>query len=124
MILSLTKDPAGKVGLTEVPSEMVIYLNYSKKHRMTEIHTIDDIYYAHGPWEFWCDGLRSSSESFAIVDRGIMAQITKIKHIDKFGVAYFEVEVKSTTKRCTLSKSTADFLIDNLKISSKSGSLK
>jgi hypothetical protein len=126
MILSLTKDPAGKLGLCEVPSENVIFLHYSKKLRMTVIHTVDDLFYGHGPLEFWCDGLRKTGEAFAIVDRGIMAQVSLIKHIDNdmyARYAYFDDEIKDTSKRCTLSKPNADVLFGKLNIGNKARSL-
>ncbi|MNI94384.1 hypothetical protein D3C73_1524820 [compost metagenome] len=57
-----------------------------------------------GPLRFWENALEKGGANFLRIDRGILVNVDRVKAVDStFYLAYFELPITNTAKRCTMS---------------------
>ncbi|MGF7050771.1 DNA-binding LytR/AlgR family response regulator [Paenibacillus sp. DS2015] len=104
--LTVTKDIDGNTGLTTLKIDDILFFEYDGRTDRIIVQLKDETYYTVGTLRYWNKVLNNSGYKFKLVDRNNMVNMNKIKMLDKiFKVAYFETDISSRSKRCTVSSS-------------------
>lgn len=102
--LTVTTDPDGSKGLESLRIDEIIFLESNPKIKEGLIvHTREKEYYTIGSLRYWTSILNNTGYNFSIVDRSNSINVERIVWLDKmYKVAYFERELNSKSKRCTI----------------------
>lgn len=117
--LSVTRDIDGESGIVSLRGQDILFLEWSGKDDRVIVHTMDEKFYVTGTLKYWSNALNNSGFTFRDVDRNNLVNVDRIVRIDSvFKIAYFESEVRSNSKHCTMSikkyrKFEQEFLSDN-----------
>ncbi|NOU80597.1 hypothetical protein GC101_17170 [Paenibacillus sp. LMG 31459] len=123
MYLTVTEDEQG-AGLQQVAIEEILYMQFDNGI-LIAVYTENGNFFTVGPLRFWEAVFRKANLNFIRLDRGILANLDKIKVVDSdYKIAYFDDFISGATKRCTMSMSGYRTFCDvsGLKYKSKSSS--
>jgi DNA-binding LytR/AlgR family response regulator len=102
--LTVTENEEGK-GIQQIKVEDILYMQFDNRLSIA-VHTEEKQYVAVGPLRFWEAAFEKAGLNFMRVDRGVLANVDKIKVVDKeFKLAYFDENIEKETKSCTMSSS-------------------
>lgn len=102
--LTVTENENGD-GMQQIGVEDILYMQFDNKMSIS-VHTKLGHYVAVGPLRFWEAAFDKAGLKFMRLDRGVLANLEKIKAIDAdFKLAYFDLVVERETQRCTMSSS-------------------
>ncbi|AIQ69510.1 LytTR family DNA-binding domain-containing protein [Paenibacillus graminis] len=95
VILSVTKDHAGKRGLYPLPVEDILYLRFSSKYRCVVVTTAVREYYTTGTLNYWTEVINNSGFRFSLADRTASINLMKVVQVDRFSkTAFFDGDEK------------------------------
>ncbi|WP_379136466.1 LytTR family transcriptional regulator DNA-binding domain-containing protein [Paenibacillus sp. sgz500958] len=101
--ISVSKDSEANEGLMQLAIDDILYIEYSRKPDRIIFHTMQEMYYSLGTLTYWQNALCNSGFNFRLVDRTNVINLDKIVQMDGvFHVAYFEEQITSQSKRCTM----------------------
>lgn len=90
-------------GIQQINVEEILYMQFDNRLSIA-VHTEEKQYVAVGPLRFWEAAFEKAGLNFMRVDRGILANVEKIKVVDNyFKLAYFDTKIDKQTKSCTMS---------------------
>lgn len=102
IFLTVTDNEEGE-GIKQIRVEDILYMQFDNRLSIA-VHTEKNHYIAVGPLRFWESAFEKAGLNFMRVDRGVLANVDKIKVVDKdFKLAYFDMNIEKQTKRCTMS---------------------
>lgn len=102
--LTVTENEEGK-GIQQIKVEDILYMQFDNRLSIA-VHTQKNHYVAVGPLRFWEAAFEKAGLNFMRVDRGVLANVDKIKVVDKeFKLAYFDTNIEKGAKSCTMSSS-------------------
>jgi DNA-binding LytR/AlgR family response regulator len=102
--LTVTDNEEGE-GLKQIKVEDILYMQFDNRLSIA-VHTENNHYIAVGPLRFWESAFEKAGLNFMRVDRGVLANVDKIKVVDKdFKLAYFDTNIEKEIKSCTMSSS-------------------
>lgn len=102
--LTVTENEDGD-GMQQISIEDILYMQFDNKMSIS-VHTELGHYVAVGPLRFWESAFEKAGLNFMRLDRGVLANIEKIRAVDAdFKLAYFNLVIERETKRCTMSSS-------------------
>ncbi|MEK3673488.1 LytTR family DNA-binding domain-containing protein [Paenibacillus sp. FSL R10-2771] len=100
--LTVTENEEGN-GIQQIKVEDILYMQFDNRLSIA-VHTEDNQYIAVGPLRFWESAFEKAGLNFLRVDRGVLANVDKIKSIDQdYKLAYFDTIAEKQTKSCTMS---------------------
>lgn len=98
--LTVTEDEQG-TGIKQIPVEDILYMQFDNR-LFISVQTETAQYVTVGPLRFWESSFEKARLNFMRLDRGVLANLDKIKMVDSaYKIAYFDNE----KKRCTMSSS-------------------
>ncbi|MDK8182144.1 LytTR family DNA-binding domain-containing protein [Paenibacillus sp. UMB4589-SE434] len=106
--LTVTCDLEGDMGISNIPLEDIVYLEFSKVSTKDKViaHTEESKFYMPGTLKYWTHVFNASGLRYRTVDRSFAINVDKVISIDNvFLTAYFEV------KRCTMSRRMYEDLV-------------
>jgi DNA-binding LytR/AlgR family response regulator len=116
MLLSVAKDIDGHAGFYPLDIDAIIFLEFDSTVNRIYIHTLHEQYYAMGTLKFYVQALKNSGFHFEKVDRNNAVHLPKITKLDQtYKIAYFEDEIRSNSKRCTIARDNFNDVITILK---------
>lgn len=102
--LTVTKNEEGD-GIQQIDVKEILYMQ-SDNQLSLSVHTENAQYVTVGSLRFWESAFQKAGLNFIRLDRGVLANLDKIKVVDKdFKLAYFDTNIKKETKNCTMSSS-------------------
>ncbi|AIQ70335.1 LytTR family transcriptional regulator DNA-binding domain-containing protein [Paenibacillus graminis] len=117
--LTVTENENG-AGLQQLLIDEILYMQFDNGV-LISIYTDRGHYYTVGPLRFWESAFGKVGLNFIRLDRGVLANLNKIKAVDsEYKIAYFDTSITRDTKRCTMSTGGYKALHDAFGISQKS----
>jgi DNA-binding LytR/AlgR family response regulator len=101
--LTVTEDQNG-VGIQQLPVEDILYMQFDNR-LLISVQTEAAQYFTVGNLRFWEAAFEKAGLNFLRLDRGVLANLDKIKMVDStYKLAYFGSTI-TNSKHCTMSTS-------------------
>jgi DNA-binding LytR/AlgR family response regulator len=101
--LTVTEDEHG-AGIQQIPVEDILYMQFDNR-LLISVQTDTAQYFTVGNLRFWEAAFEKAGLNFLRLDRGVLANLDKIKMVDStYKLAYFGSGI-ANSKRCTMSTS-------------------
>lgn len=102
ILITVTKNEEGD-GIQQLDVDDILFMQFDNRSSIV-VHTKSSQYIAVGPLRFWESAFEKAGLNFIRVDRGVLANVNKVKSIDKyFKLAFFDMAIDGETKSCTMS---------------------
>jgi DNA-binding LytR/AlgR family response regulator len=90
-------------GIQQINIEDILYMHFDNR-LFISVQTKTAQYVTVGPLRFWESSFEKAGLNFMRLDRGVLANLDKIKVVDsEYKLAYFDSNIDNNTIRCTMS---------------------